>query len=113
MRHAVLKFGKGFRVALGNARGQVAQMVIAPGDAEGGPANKHKGADQYLFVVAGTGLAKINGRSVRLRPGSLLLIERKDRHEIRNTGKQLLRTLNVYVPPAYTRAGNELPSAKP
>jgi mannose-6-phosphate isomerase-like protein (cupin superfamily) len=113
MRHAVLRFGKGFRVAFGNARGQAAQMVIPPGGAEGGPTNRHRGADQYLFVVAGSGLAKVNGRSIRLRPGSLLLIERKDRHEIRNTGKAFLRTLNVYVPPAYTRGGNELPRAKP
>jgi oxalate decarboxylase/phosphoglucose isomerase-like protein (cupin superfamily) len=43
----------------------------------------------------------------------LLLIERGDRHEIRNTGRGLLRTLNWYVPPAYDRRGNELPAAKP
>jgi hypothetical protein len=33
-----LKFGKGFRVAIGNSRSQAAEMVIPPGDAEGRPA---------------------------------------------------------------------------
>jgi hypothetical protein len=31
-----------------------------------------------------------------------LLIERGDEHEIRNTGKEALRTINFYVPPAYS-----------
>jgi oxalate decarboxylase/phosphoglucose isomerase-like protein (cupin superfamily) len=43
----------------------------------------------------------------------LLLIERRDRHEIQNTGRAPLRTLNVYVPPAYTKRGDPLPRAKP
>jgi oxalate decarboxylase/phosphoglucose isomerase-like protein (cupin superfamily) len=41
-----------------------------------------------------------------------LLIEERDRHEIRNTGRGLLKTLNYYAPPAYTKAGNELPRAR-
>jgi mannose-6-phosphate isomerase-like protein (cupin superfamily) len=47
-----------------------------------------------------------------LRAGTLLLIERGERHEIRNTGRAPLRTLNVYVPPAYRKDGNELPRGK-
>jgi hypothetical protein len=34
------------------------------------------------------------------------------RHEIRNTGSQPLRTLNVYVPPAYTAEGDERPAGR-
>lgn len=41
------------------------------------------------------------------------LIEHGDRHEIDNTSRGLLRTLNFYVPPAYTKGGDELPRAKP
>ncbi|TMQ13660.1 MAG: ATP-binding cassette domain-containing protein [Candidatus Rokuibacteriota bacterium] len=44
---------------------------------------------------------------------TLLLIEHGDTHEVKNTGRALLRTLNVYVPPAYTRSGEELPRARP
>ena len=57
-------------------------------------------------------MAIVNGRRVSLKAGSLLLIERGDRHEIRNTGRTPLETLNVYVPPAYTRGGDELPRGR-
>jgi mannose-6-phosphate isomerase-like protein (cupin superfamily) len=113
MKKKTLRFGKGFRVAFGNRRAQAAEMVIPPGDAEGDPGNTHRGADQWLYVVSGRGRALVNGRAHAIGPGSLLLIERGDRHEIRNTGRTLLKTLNVYVPPAYRSDGNELPAGKP
>jgi mannose-6-phosphate isomerase-like protein (cupin superfamily) len=113
MKRKLLRFGKGFNVVFGNRRAQAAQMVIEPGKAEGGATNRHRGADQWLFVVSGTGVATINGRRCPLREGALLLIERNDRHEIRNTGRGPLKTLNVYVPPAYTAKGDELPAGKP
>jgi len=112
VRKKTLRFGRGFRVALGNARSQAAEMVIPPGDAEGDPHNRHRGADQWLFVVEGRGVGRINGRRVKLVPGMLLLIEKGDEHEIRNDGRGLLRALNVYVPPAYDKGGEELPRGK-
>jgi mannose-6-phosphate isomerase-like protein (cupin superfamily) len=108
-----LRFARGFRVALSNRRCQAAEMVIAPGQAEGGPGNRHRGADQWLFVVAGAGVACVGRRRQPLRRGALLLIEHGERHEIRNTGRSPLRTLNFYSPPAYARDGAELPAAKP
>jgi mannose-6-phosphate isomerase-like protein (cupin superfamily) len=113
MKRKQLTLGKGFRIAFGNRRAQAAEMVIPPGDAEGDPRNRHRGADQWLFVISGKGRALVNGRRYALRAGSLLLIERGDRHEVRNTGRGLLRTLNVYVPPAYRKDGEELPAGKP
>jgi mannose-6-phosphate isomerase-like protein (cupin superfamily) len=65
-----------------------------------------------MFVEAGRGVAIVNGRRHSLRSGSLILIERGQRHEIRNTGRAPLRTLNIYVPPAYTKAGDELPRGR-
>ncbi len=112
MPHKHLRFGQGFVVALRNRRAQAATMVLAPGDCEGGPDNRHRLSDQWLFVVAGTGVAIVGPRRVRLRAGSLLLIERGTAHEIRNTGRSALRTLNLYVPPAYTRGGVPLPSGR-
>jgi mannose-6-phosphate isomerase-like protein (cupin superfamily) len=112
MKRKTLRFGKGFRVALGNRRAQAAEMVIEPGDSEGGPDNRHRGADQWLFVVSGQGAATLNGRRVTLREGTVVLIERGDTHEIRNTGRGLLKTLNLYVPPAYTKSGDELPRGR-
>ena len=113
MKRKQLRFGVGFRVALGNRRAQAAEMVIRAGHAEGGPSNRHRGADQWLYVVSGNGVAKVKGARYPLRAGTLLLIEEKDQHEIRNVGKRPLRTLNFYVPPASTRGGNELPPARP
>ena len=107
-----LRFGKGFAVALGNRRAQAATMVLGPGDCEGGPDNRHKGADQWLYVVSGTGRATVGGHAQPLRAGTLLLIERGTNHEIRNTGRTPLKTLNLYVPPAYTKAGNPLPRGR-
>jgi mannose-6-phosphate isomerase-like protein (cupin superfamily) len=113
MQKKQLRLGKGFRVALGNRRSQAAEMVLPPGDAEGDPDNRHHGADQWLFVVAGRGTARVNGKRVALKTGTLMLIERNDRHEIRNTGRTALRTLNFYVPPAYSKSGNPMRPARP
>jgi mannose-6-phosphate isomerase-like protein (cupin superfamily) len=113
MKRKRLRLGKGFRVALGNRRSQAAEMVLPPGDAEGDSRNRHRGADQWLFVVSGTGTATINGKRYPLRGGVLLLIEKGDEHEIRNTGRSNLRTLNFYVPPAYSTEGDPLPRARP
>ena len=88
-------------------------MVLEPGKAEGHAGNRHDGADQWLFVLAGSGMATINGRRYALRPNALVLIEHGDRHEIRNTGRALLKTLNFYVPPAYSSDGDELAAGEP
>ena len=112
MTRATLRFGQGFKVVAGNRRSQCATMTLGPGDTEGGPDNRHRGADQWLFVESGTGIAIVSGSRIPLRAGSLVLIERGETHEIRNTGRTPLKTLNVYVPPAYTKNGNELPRGR-
>jgi mannose-6-phosphate isomerase-like protein (cupin superfamily) len=76
-------------------------MVLGPGSATGGPNNMHANSDQWLYVIAGQGEATVNDRKVSLRPGSLLLIEAQETHEISNTGDHPLETLNIYTPPAY------------
>jgi len=112
MKFKNLSFRKGFRVHRGNRRSEAAEMVIEPGGAEGGPGNRHRGADQWLFVLEGRGTATVAGKRRRLAPGGLLLIERGEKHEIRNTGRMLLRTLNFYVPPAYRKDGEPLPRGR-
>jgi len=63
-------------------------------------------------VLSGTGTALVNRKRVALKPGTLLLVEHKDRHEIKCTGRAPLSTLNFYVPPGYSKGGQELPAAK-
>jgi mannose-6-phosphate isomerase-like protein (cupin superfamily) len=113
LKKKTLQFGRGFKVLIGNRRVQAAQMVIAPGHSEGGPTNRHRESDQWLFVVSGKGTAIVSGRRHVLKRYSLLLIEHGERHEIRNTGQSPLKTLNLYSPPGYAKEGNELPRAKP
>jgi mannose-6-phosphate isomerase-like protein (cupin superfamily) len=111
MRNRQLQFGEGFRVAFDVREVQAAEMVIAPGGSEGGPDNRHRGADQWLFVVAGSGVAKVTDasgehRRVDLAPGTLLVIEHGEQHMIDNTGSELLKTLNFYYPPAFDAEGD-------
>src|ERR1700761_1215767 len=108
MKAVKLRYRKGFTVVSGNSNSQTATMVLPVGGKEGGPDNNHSGADQWLFIVSGKGTATIAGKKVALGPRALVLIQRGQNHEIRNVGTTDLVTLNVYVPPAYTKAGNEL-----
>ena len=80
MKHDQLKFTKGFRVSVGNANSQAAVMVLGAGDTEGGPDNRHRGADRWLIVTEGTGAATVNGRKLELKTGTIVLIEAGDRH---------------------------------
>jgi len=101
-----------FEVLQTSELSQTAMMTLAPGEAEGDSENRHRGADQWLYVVSGTGLAIVEGERVELREGTLLLIQRGDSHEIRNTGSKPLQTVNCYLPPAYTDDGSELPAGR-
>ena len=113
MKSKHLRFTEGFRIAFANTRGEAAELVIPRGDHEGAPDNAHRGADQWMLVLEGEGVAIVEGRRRALKSGSLLLIEKGERHEIRNTGRRALRTFVMYTPPAYKKSGARLPRGKP
>lgn len=112
MKYKELSLDADFDVSLTVRNVQAADMVLRPGAGTGGPDNRHAGADQWLFVVSGNGLAIVDGEHQPLRPGSLLVIERGDAHEIRCSGDEPLRTVNFYSPPAYDDDGEELPAGE-
>lgn len=99
MHHEKLDFADGWREVVRNAHAAGATMVLAPGTSEGGPDNLHSASDQWIYVAAGEGAATVAGQAHVLRPGTLLLVERGETHEIRNTGAAPLHTLSIYVPP--------------
>jgi mannose-6-phosphate isomerase-like protein (cupin superfamily) len=102
---------KQFSVLLQTRSSQAATMTLAPGATSSeDSANEHAWAEQWLYVVSGTGSARISGRTVKLREGSLLLIEKREPHEIRAGRRSRLVTFNVYVPPAYGGDGEPLTS---
>ena len=111
MKH--IKTGKSrgsFDVLFATRGAQAAMMTLRPGGAsDDEPSNEHPECEQWLFVLSGSGAAIIGkGRAARRVPlaeNSLLVIEKGEPHQIKNTGRKLLRTLNVYVPPAYMSDG--------
>ena len=109
MQRVALQFQSNFHVVSGNSRSQSAVMVLNPGDSTGGADNRHPSSDQWLYVVEGEGEAIVEQQKHELKPGTLLLIERNEAHEIANRGTELLKTLNFYVPPAYDASGEGLP----
>jgi mannose-6-phosphate isomerase-like protein (cupin superfamily) len=101
----VAKHRSEFHVLASTRSSQAAVMVLEPGDATGPLSNEHPRSEQWLFVVSGTGRARVGKRSASLKEGALLLIEKGKVHRIWNSGRSPLVTLNVYAPPAYSDAG--------
>jgi mannose-6-phosphate isomerase-like protein (cupin superfamily) len=90
-----------FDVVAETERSQAATMVLQPGQSTGGPENAHADSDQWLVVLSGRGTATVEGESVALAPGTLLLVEAGERHEITAAGDEPLVTATVYAPPEY------------
>ena len=72
----------------------------------------HSRALFALKLLNDAGVATVNKKRYKLGAGTLLLIEKGDEHEICNTGRGMLRTINFSVPPASTHEGDELPRDK-
>jgi mannose-6-phosphate isomerase-like protein (cupin superfamily) len=108
MRHIQTASKRSFFTVLHSTRhAQAAMMTLKPGQSSSDePVNEHPRCEQWLFVVNGTGRASVGERRVALKANSLLLIEEGEPHQIANTGKSPLVTLNFYAPPAYTKAGD-------
>lgn len=102
-----------FRIVGGTRRSQAATMILDPGKSTGGPDNYHEHSDQWLYVYSGSGKAIVSGEAIELSKGTVLLISAGESHEIRNTGDEPLKTLNVYAPPAYPMADWEIEEEEP
>ena len=88
---------------------QIATMTLAPGASSGETkTNEHGWAEQWLYVVSGTGTARVGTRSAKLAPGTLVVIGKHEPHRIRSGKRSRLVTLNLYVPPAYTPDGEPM-----
>ena len=101
MRRTHLAFDRFFDVRLTTDDAQAAEMTLEPGTSTGGPDNAHADSDQWLYVVSGSGRAVVEGETVRLDSGDLVVVEAGETHEIENDGNEPLQTLNLYVPPDY------------
>lgn len=108
MKHFKTTKRAAFEVLHETGTSQAAMMTLPPGESSSeGSANEHAWAEQWLYVVSGEG--EVRGKKrIKLAPGSLLLIEKGEPHEIENTGSVPLVTLNIYAPPAYGADGEPL-----
>jgi mannose-6-phosphate isomerase-like protein (cupin superfamily) len=112
VKHLKLKMKRAFFKVLTTSRAaQAAVMVLGPGESTGAPDNEHPHSEQWLFVVSGSGRALVEKRRVALGAESLLLIEKGETHQVVNSGRMPLVTVNFYVPPAYRSDGTVRPSA--
>jgi mannose-6-phosphate isomerase-like protein (cupin superfamily) len=95
-----------FKPLLNSASVQAAMMVLKPGQSSSEePEDEHPKAEQWLYVISGSGRAKTRQRALKLKAGSLLLIEKNEAHQISNTGREPMVTINFYAPPAYSADG--------
>jgi mannose-6-phosphate isomerase-like protein (cupin superfamily) len=100
-----------FKVLTSTRSAQAAMMTLRPGQSSSDEVmNEHPRAEQWLFVVSGTGRAIVGKSRVALKTNSLLLIEKNEPHQVTNTGRKPLITLNLYVPPAYDDQGEVRPA---
>ena len=113
MQRMTVSYPRGCKILLGDANSQAGTLVLAPGETTGGPQNRHRGADQWIYTVSGTGVAEVANETFDLAPSTLVLIQRGDGHGFRNTGSADLCLLTFYTPPAYDSGENELPAGLP
>ena len=111
MKHIKTGMHRGFfKVLAGTHSLQAAKMVLRPGQSSGEFGAEHPRSEQWLLVVTGTGRARVGKSRVAIKTSSLLLIEKDEPHQITNTGRTPLVTLNFYAPPAYTPKGELRPT---
>jgi mannose-6-phosphate isomerase-like protein (cupin superfamily) len=98
-----------FNILVSSRSAQAAMMTLCVGGTSSDrPENEHPFSEQWLFVIRGNGRAVVGKRSVQLKANDLLLIEKGERHQIVNTGRTHLITLNLYVPRACDGRGDVL-----
>src|SRR5689334_20416447 len=102
-----------FKVLASTHDSQVEPMVLKPGQSTSDePENEHAKCEQWLYVISGAGRAIVGKKRQTLKKGSLLLIGKGEPHQITNTGRTPMLTINFYAPPAYSSSGNVKASAK-
>lgn len=78
---------------------QLVVMSLKPGEAI--PIESHNGT-QFFRVEAGTGIAHINKKSIKLKNGASLIVPPNTRHEIVNNSRtNALKLYTIYSPPQH------------
>ncbi len=86
----------GAHVSTDTGHMQAATVVLEPGNSIAGSAASVAKDDQWVYVTCGQGYAYVGGRRIDLKPGSLLLIEAGEAHEICALGHAPLETISIH-----------------
>lgn len=94
----------GFKVLSDTGRSQFATVALEPQQKHGSAETINQDADQWLYVISGSGRAVVGEDAVELGPGALVLIEAGEPHEIRNLGDTMLEAISICAPPEHQEA---------
>ncbi|MDR3592337.1 MAG: cupin domain-containing protein [Negativicutes bacterium] len=75
----------------------VGVSIIGPGKIH--EEHKHDDNQELITVIGGEGVARIDGREFAISQGSVIGLDRGERHGFVNTGKTDLMMLWIYDPP--------------
>jgi mannose-6-phosphate isomerase-like protein (cupin superfamily) len=78
---------------------QLVLMAIEPGEEIG--EEVHPDRDQFFRIEDGKGEVWIDGQRTKIESDSAILVPAGARHNIRNTGRELLKLYTLYGPPEH------------
>jgi mannose-6-phosphate isomerase-like protein (cupin superfamily) len=78
---------------------QLVLMSLQPGEDIG--EEIHDEVDQFFRVEKGKGEVFIDGRTTTVESDMAIIVPAGARHNIRNTGEQLLQLYTLYAPPEH------------
>src|SRR5215475_15268993 len=78
---------------------QLVLMALKPGEQIG--EEVHADGDQFFRIEEGNGEVRINGQPTEIKGGDAVLVPAGARHNVINTGGQLLRLYTLYGPPQH------------
>ena len=69
------------------------EVTIPPGATIG--LHTHIGSEEFYYIIEGKGLMTIDGESVEMRPGDVVLVKNGDSHAFKNIGENELHMMVV------------------
>lgn len=78
---------------------QLVVMSLRPGEEIGEEVHDH--TDQFFRVEDGNGELVLDGRTTRIDSDMAMLVPAGTKHNIRNTGKKVLKLYTLYAPPEH------------
>jgi len=88
------------RVLFTGANLQLVLMTLQPGEEIG--LESHEGHDQFIRIEAGTGEAYLDGETLALEDGSVIVIPSGVAHNVTNTStSEKLKLYSLYGPPEH------------